>query len=338
MAPRALIVGFAGSELTVADSAYLADVEPWGVIIFARNVVDRDQLTNLTGQIRECLARPDAPIFVDQEGGRVQRLSPPEWISYPPAADIADCYDDNHEKGLEAAYLCGRLISHDLNEVGITSPCLPVLDVPVDHADPVIGTRAYGLNARTVTALAWAAAYGVAEGGCLPVVKHIPGHGRALCDSHHALPCVDTDHKTLVASDFEPFRLLNSLPIAMTGHVVFSEYDREQPATLSRTIIRKVIRELIGFDGLLMTDDISMNALGGAIDTRASSALAAGCDVILHCNGDAYEMAELAECVNELSGRALERAELALKTRREPDVFDVGAARARLSDLLSDWN
>lgn len=334
MPPRALIVGLEGLLLSQGERAYLERTQPWGVILFARNVESPDQLCELSREIRDALSRPDAPILIDQEGGRVQRMGPPHWPAYPSAQRIGALFRDNPEAGLEAAHLAGQLIAWDLRSAGINVACLPVLDLGLAGADQVIGDRAYDADPAIVAELGRAAATGVRAGGCLEVIKHMPGHGRALCDSHHELPRVDVDINTLRQTDFAPFKALNDLPLAMSAHVVYSAIDRDRPATVSPTIINQVIRGEIGFDGLLMTDDLSMQALSGAIDERAAASLAAGCDIALHCNGVAGEMERLGS-LPYLSGRALERAERALAALVEPDATGPPPSHARLDALLS---
>ena len=225
-------------------------------------------------------------MLVDQEGGRVQRLGPPHWPAYPPGARYGEIYDRDPTSGLAAARLAGHLIAADLKPLGIDVDCLPIADLPVAGGDPVIGDRAYGREPEKVAAIAGAVADGLEAGGVLPVLKHLPGHGRATADSHHKLPVVDADRATLESTDFAAFKPLAGLPLGMTAHVVFSAIDPVAPATTSVTIVRQVIRGLIGFQGLLMSDDVSMNALSGTIAERSRDALAAGCDVVLHCNGD----------------------------------------------------
>ncbi|NND48627.1 MAG: beta-N-acetylhexosaminidase [Rhizobiales bacterium] len=338
MPPRALIVGLAGARLSAAERAYLEGADPWGVILFARNVESPDQLKELTAEIRDGLSRADAPILIDQEGGRVQRMGPPHWPAYPAGRRIGELYTIDPQAGLEAAHLAGRLIATDLAGAGINVACIPLLDLRLEGMDQVIGDRAYDSDPEIVTALGRAAAEGVRAGGCLPVIKHMPGHGRVLCDTHYALPVVDLAAHQLRRTDFAPFRELRALPLGMSAHVVYSAFDSERPATVSPSIITQVIRSEIGFDGLLMTDDISMQALDGAVEQRACAALAAGCDIVLHCNGDAHEMERLAEAVPHLSGRALERAEAALAALDGPAAPAAPAADVtyeRLQALLA---
>jgi beta-N-acetylhexosaminidase len=335
MAPAAFITGIAGLSPTPDERAFLRECDPWGLILFARNVKDPQQVAELTRSLRDVLGR-DAPIFVDQEGGRVQRLGPPHWPAYPPGICYGRLYDRDQERGRSAARLGSRLIAYDLHAVGIDADCLPLADVPVSHADPVIGDRAYGDSPEKVAVLAAEVAAGLLEGGVLPVLKHIPGHGRATADSHAKLPVVDTERATLEGTDFAAFRPLAHLRMAMTAHVVFSALDPLAPATTSATIISQVIRDFIGFDGLLMSDDVSMGALSGTIGERTSAALAAGCDIVLHCNGRMDEMQEVAAAAGTLSGRAAERADSALAQRKIAGEFDIGAARARFADLMRD--
>lgn len=334
MAQRAFITGLAGPVLSPVEREFFRAAQPWGFILFKRNVENPEQVRRLAGELRESVERTAAPILIDQEGGRVQRLGPPHWPAYPPGAIYGALYDINVGLGLEAARLGARLIASDLLEVGITVDCLPLADVPVEGADRVIGDRAYGRTPEKVAAIAGAVADGLMDGGVLPVVKHIPGHGRARVDSHEGLPTVETDRSTLDVTDFAAFRPLAGLPCAMTAHVVFSAIDPATPATTSATIVQEVIRESIGFRGLLMSDDISMGALSGTIAERSVAAIRAGCDVVLHCNGSLAEMQAVAEAVPLLSGSAKQRAHAALAARPSPREFDISEARERFNDLL----
>jgi beta-N-acetylhexosaminidase len=329
---KALITDAKGLALSADERAFFRDADPWGFIIFKRNVNAPDQLRALTESMRESVGR-EAPILVDQEGGRVQRLGPPHWPKYPPGAVYGALYDVDRKEGLRAAWLGARLIAHDLRDVGIDVDCLPLADVPVSEADPVIGNRAYGTTAVKVATVAAAVAEGLLAGGVLPVLKHIPGHGRATADSHHALPVVATDAKTLQSTDFAAFRPLAKLPLGMTAHVVFTAIDPVAPATTSVTMVQQVIRGDIGFDGLLMSDDISMNALSGTLAERARASLAAGCDVVLHCNGSFAKRREVADACPPLSGEGKRRAGAALAMRRAPAPFDVAAAREEFAAM-----
>lgn len=333
MAVRAFICGLAGTDISPEERAFLRRSDPFGLIVFRRNVDSPEQLAALTASFRDIVGR-DAPVLVDQEGGRVQRLGPPHWPAYPTGAAYAALYEADRRAGLEAVKLGGRLIAHDLRKVGIDVDCLPVADVPVQGADAVIGDRAFGTTPAQVAALAGAQAEGLLAGGVLPVLKHLPGHGRATADSHLRLPVVDTIRATLEATDFAAFRPLSSLPIGMTAHVVFSAIDAAQPATTSAIMIGDVIRGSIGFDGLLMSDDVSMGALSGTLAERSRLAVAAGCDLVLHCNGRLEEMEEVAASIPLLAGDALRRADRALALRHVSDGFDENAARSRFSELM----
>jgi beta-N-acetylhexosaminidase len=335
MAVRAFITGLAGTTLSPAERAFVREREPWGFIIFKRNVETPSQLSRLIASVRDAVGR-DAPVLIDQEGGRVQRLGPPHWPSYPPGAAYGRLYDRGATAGIRAAYLGARLIAADLADVGIDVDCLPLADVPTTGADPIIGDRAYGRSAEKVTVLARAVADGLLAGGVLPVLKHIPGHGRATADSHHALPVVETDQETLRESDFAAFRPFSDLPLGMTAHVVYTAIDPIAPATTSVTLVRDVIRGWLGFAGLLMSDDISMGALSGSLEARARSAIAAGCDVVLHCNGELAEMQAVASAVPVLTGEAAARADAALGRRGKVRKEDLAALRAEWAALISE--
>ena len=335
MASRAFITGVSGLELDAAERQFIAETCPWGFILFKRNVDTPAQVSALVKELRDCIGEADAPVLIDQEGGRVARLGPPHWPVYPPGAVFGALYDLDPALGLNAARLSSRLIAADLTDLGISVDCLPLADVPVAGADAVIGNRAYGTEPAKVAAIARAVTEGLEQGGVLPVLKHIPGHGRAAADSHFRLPTVDTSKDELERTDFAAFQPLADLPMAMTAHVVFSALDPTHPATTSATIIRQVIRGLIGFQGLLMSDDVSMNALAGSIAERTSAIVNAGCDMVLHCNGKLDEMRDVARETPELAGEALDRARRALALRRKPEAFDRQAARAEL-DALTD--
>jgi beta-N-acetylhexosaminidase len=333
----AFISGCAGTELTAAERAFFRDAAPWGLILFARNCLDKAQIRALVADFREVVGRTDAPVLIDQEGGRVQRLKPPIWPAYPPAAALGRLFDRDEERGRRAAFLLGRLIGEDLDELGITVDCVPVLDIRVPQAHDIIGDRAYGATPAKVVALARALSEGLSEAGVAPVMKHIPGHGRALSDSHFDLPAVNASLKEMSVTDFAPFRGLNTLPMAMTAHVVYVAIDTEAPATLSAVLIDAVIRRSIGFDGLLMSDDLSMGALSGSLGERTVGALRAGCDVALHCNGQMDEMEAVAAAVPALGSRAADRAVAALSwaNRRETDIVGVRAEFAELMDAAA---
>ena len=335
MAPRAFICGLAGPTLSADEERFLREAEPWGLILFARNIQSPGQLVRLTASVRNALGR-NAAILVDQEGGRVQRLGPPHWPSYPPGATYGRIYDQSAEKAGRAAYIGARLMAADLLAVGIDVDCLPIADVRVAGASDVIGDRAYGETPEKVAAIARCVAAGLLSGGVLPVLKHIPGHGRATIDSHGGLPVVETDRSTLEASDFAAFRPLADLPLGMTAHVVYTAIDHLAPATTSVTVIRDVIRGGLNFSGLLMSDDISMGALSGSLESRSRAAIAAGCDLVLHCNGDRDEMEAVAASVPALAGRAAERAQSALEQRKTNDEHEAAALRLEWAALLAD--
>ena len=334
MSSRAFITGISGLELNDAEREFIRAERPWGFILFRRNIETPEQVSKLVHELRNIVGAPDAPVLIDQEGGRVQRLGPPHWPVYPPGAVFGALYDIDPALGLGAARLSSRLISADLMDLGITVDCLPLADVPVEGSDAVIGNRAYGTEPGKVAAIARAVTDGLEQGGILPVLKHIPGHGRATADSHLRLPTVDTAKSELERTDFAAFQPLADLPMAMTAHVVFSALDPVHPATTSATIIAEVIRGVIGFQGLLMSDDVSMNALAGSIAERTRAIVTAGCDIVLHCNGKLEEMREVARETPELTGIALERAERALASRKPPQPFDRQAGWAELEALM----
>ncbi|HEY8126238.1 MAG TPA: beta-N-acetylhexosaminidase [Methylocystis sp.] len=322
---RAFICGLKGLTLEADERAFLRDAAPWGVILFRRNVDAPEQIAQLTADIRDALGR-HAPILVDQEGGRVQRLGPPHWRAYPAAARFEQA-GANPAQAERLAWLGARLIAHDLRSVGIDVDCLPVLDAPAEGSHNIIGDRAYSRDPARVAAIGRAAAEGLMAGGVAPVMKHIPGHGRARADSHLELPVVKASREDLELIDFAPFKANADLPMAMSAHVVYTAIDPTAPGTLSQAVIGDIIRGCIGFDGLLMTDDLSMKALSGSFRLRAERAIGAGCDVVLHCNGDLAEAWPVAEGAPPLSGRALARAEKALECVRRPvEPFDVAEA------------
>jgi beta-N-acetylhexosaminidase len=301
------ICGLEGLIISPEERAFLAEQQPYGVILFARNVEDPRQLSALCSDIKSILTHPFTSILIDQEGGRVARMKPPHWRAYPPAKRFADMAE-NIEKAERAVYLNALLIASELRSVGITTDCAPLADVLAPECHDVIGDRAFGTDPQQVAQLARAQAKGLMDGGILPVLKHIPGHGRATADSHEALPVVTTSLAQLEACDFIPFRELADLPLAMTAHIIYEALDGERPATTSPTVIR-FIRRQIGFEGLLMSDDLSMKALTGSMSERAADTLIAGCDLVLHCNGKMDEMKQVATACGPLIGEALERAE-----------------------------
>jgi len=336
MKTRAFIAGCSGYELTADEIAFFREAAPWGFILFRRNIDNPEQVRALCASLREAVGREEAPVLIDQEGGRVQRMGPPHWPKYPSGATYGAVHANDPLVQRELARLGARLIAHDLRAVGVTVDCLPVLDVPSPGAHDVIGDRAYGRTPDKVAVLGRAAAEGLLAGGVLPVIKHIPGHGRAGADSHLALPVVDASREELERHDFAPFRMLADMPLAMTAHVVYTALDPERPATTSPIVIRDIIRGHIGYDGLLMTDDLSMKALSGSFREKTEAAFAAGCDMALHCNGEMEEMSAVAEASPVLEGEALRRAAVALgRIRHEPEPLDPVDARARLDAALA---
>jgi beta-N-acetylhexosaminidase len=331
----AFICGCAATMLTPDERALFTDVRPWGLILFQRNIASAEQVQELVGSFRDAVGDDDAPVLIDQEGGRVQRLGPPSWPSYPPARSFGALYRSDKVAALKALRQTARLMADDLHGLGITVDCLPVLDVPQSGSHPVIGDRAYGDSPESVAVLGQAAIAGLMDGGVLAVIKHIPGHGRATSDSHDELPVVEASLPELRASDFVPFAAHASAPMAMTAHIVYPSIDPKNPATLSRRVL-EMVRNDMGFDGLLMTDDLSMRALSGSLGERVRRSREAGCDMLLHCNGQFAEMVAVAQASGELAGQALERADRARSSRRPPLPFDRAEALARLNQLMSE--
>jgi beta-N-acetylhexosaminidase len=334
VAVSAFITGLAGTKLTSAERSFLREASPWGLILFKRNIATPDQVAALVKDFRDTIGRDNAPVLIDQEGGRVSRLVPPHWPDYPPGAAYGRIYQHDPSMGLTAARLGAHLIAADLNALGITVDCVPIADVPTVGADPIIGDRAYGTTVRQVVDIARAFAQGLMAGGVLPVLKHIPGHGRASVDSHVKLPLVETEHAILAETDFAAFRELADLPLGMTAHVVYAAIDSDHPATTSAIMIKDVIRSFIGFDGALMTDDIAMGALSGSISERSRAAFVAGCDLILHCNGNLQQMQQVAASSPVLDGAAAERAAAALRAGAKPEPLDLAAARAQFAGMM----
>ena len=332
----AFISGCSGPVLSTAERDFFARTNPWGLILFKRNCETPEQLKRLTSDFRDAVGRKTAPVFIDQEGGRVQRLGPPSnaWRRYPAARAYGEAFNASALVGLRAARNVGRLMAEDLIAAGITANCVPVLDVPQPGAHEIVGNRAYSDRIEAIMALARAHAAGFSDGGVLPVIKHIPGHGRARADSHLELPVVDATRAELEAVDFPPFAAMADAPMAMTAHVVYTAIDKTAPATLSKKVISSVIRKQIGFRGLLMTDDLSMKALTGSYAEKTRRALDAGCDIVLHCNGEMTQMEEVAAAAGALKGKALSRAKAALKAARKPQPFDRKMALKDLEAVL----
>lgn len=327
MAARAVVLSCEGPELSAAEARFFADADPWGFILFARNIVEPEQVRRLTDALRATVGRA-APVLVDQEGGRVARMRGPSWRDWPPALDECARFDGRAAR-VRAMHLRYALIADELRAVGIDVNCAPVLDLAGEATHPVLRNRCYGSTAEEVAAIGRAVADGLAAGGVLPVIKHMPGQGRAGLDSHQALPIVEADLETLERVDFAPFRALADLPMAMTAHVVYTALDPDAPGTQSPAVVR-AIRERIRFDGLLLTDDLSMQALAGPCGQRAERALSAGCDIVLHCNARRDEMEAVVAAVPRLGGAAERRATRAEASRAHPGA-------AGLADLAAEF-
>ena len=335
MSVRAVIFGCDGYELTPAERALFEAVKPWGFILFQRNCGSPEQVRRLTDDLRACAGRPTAPILIDQEGGRVQRLRGEHWRKRPAAASFGSISRQNPGAARDLAYDNARVMAAELLDLGVNVDCTPCIDLPVEGSHDIIGDRAFGRDPWLVASLGQAVIDGMLDSGVLPVIKHIPGHGRARADSHLELPVVDTPRTELERSDFAPFRALAQAPLGMTAHVVYTDIDATSPATTSKRVIDEIVRGFIGFDGVLMTDDLTMKALKGSATDRVQAAIAAGCDLVLHCSRDMDEMKEIAAVVPVLSGKALERTERALSMLKAPKPFVVADAQARVDAALS---
>ena len=333
---KAMILGCGGLELTDEERAFYAAERPWGFILFARNISERNQIKDLVADMRDCIGRADAPVLIDQEGGRVQRIKSPLVPDYPPASVIGEIDGKDPQVGERAAWLMGRLHALDLSVLGINVNCVPVLDVPVKGGHDVIGNRAFSRDPQAVVRLGRTMMDGLRAGGVLPVIKHMPGHGRAMVDSHLSLPVVDATIEELSAVDFVPFAAMSDAPMAMTAHIVFTSIDPDHPATSSQRIISEIVRSKLGFDGLLMSDDVSMKALSGDFASKADAIFDAGCDVILHCNGDFEEMSEISAHTPVLRDAALERADRVMKMFGGVDSESENALRAEFEGLIAE--
>lgn len=330
----AAIFGMAGVGLTPEEIIFFSRIKPFGFILFARNCESPEQIKSLVRQLKEISGRDNLPILIDQEGGRVARLKQPHFPAFPPAGEFAELAQKDMEAAKKATYLNSRLIAHELYNLGITVNCAPLADIPIEGAHDVIGDRAFGKTAQQVSELANSFAQGLADGGVISVLKHIPGHGRACSDSHHELPVVDTSLEILRKTDFVPFKALSHLPMAMTAHVLYTSIDAEKMATVSPRAIA-LIRDELTFDGLLMSDDLSMKAMQGDFTKRTQDVLEAGCDVVLHCNGDMSEMLEIERGLVPLVGKSLERAEKAMSGAGKTKEFNVVEARVSVNNLLN---
>ena len=334
MAPRATILGCTGTALDAGERRFLADTDPAGFILFTRNCESPAQTRALIAALREAVGRADAPVLIDQEGGRVARLGPPHWRVPPAPAALGALAEIDAPAGARAAWLNARLVAADLFALGITVNCVPVLDLRFPGASKVVGDRSFGADPPLVARLGRAVADGLRAGGIVPAIKHLPGHGRSEADSHAVLPQVDAPLEALRARDFAPFRALRDVPVGLTSHVCYAALDPERPGTLSAAVIGEAVRREIGFGGLLVSDDLSMGALTGPVGARAAAALAAGCDLALHCNGKRAEMEAVAAAVPRLGGRAMARFDRMLSQRRAPDEFDECGGLSELEALL----
>lgn len=331
---KAMILGCGGTRLSAEERDFFRAAQPWGFILFRRNVESLSQVRALTDAMRDVVGW-HAPVFVDQEGGTVRRLRPPLVRDYPAASAIGALYETSRAAACEAAFLSGRLMAADLVAAGIDCDCAPVLDIPPEPGAGFLADRAFGCDPDQVIALATAQAEGLKAGGVRPVIKHMPGHGRGLLNSHKRLPVVDAPLAALRETDFRPFREIRGITMAMTCHVLFAAIDPDNPASASRKLVEEVMRGEIGFDGLIISDDISMNALSGDIATRARAVAAAGVDIVLHCNGDMAEMRAVADEAPLLAGAALARAGHALGEPPEADDSDLAALARRFDDVLA---
>ena len=336
--PKACILSVTGPRLNTDEALFLAQANPWGVILMGRSIQTRDQVRILIDEIWAALGRA-CLVFVDQEGGRVRRLRPPEWPNFPAAASYASLYRASHDLGVEASFLGHLLMAHELESVGFHANCSPVLDLLHLEAHDIVGDRSFGDTPDMVVSLARAAIEGLHAGGVVSVIKHMPGHGRAKVDSHQSLPVVSATRDEL-ERDFAPFAALNDAPMAMTAHIAYEVLDKTSAATLSSRVIRDVIRGELAFDGLLMTDDLGMSALGGDLESRAKAALEAGCDIVLHCAGfDEGEevlsqMRRVAGACPPLDGLSMKRAQAAEAASLDKTEFDVEAGWVRFNELM----
>lgn len=334
---KPVIYGLSGPILTPDEAAFFREADPVGFILFRRNVIDRGQVRALTDALRSLTGRADVPILIDQEGGRVARMGPPEWPSFPAGPVFDRLYDRAPMSAIQAVRANAQALGLMLSEVGITVNCLPLLDVARPETTEAITTRAYGAEPMRVAAMGRATLEGLAAGGVVGVVKHMPGHGRAIVDTHYHLPTVIASAAEL-ESDLEPFRALASAPMGMTSHIVFEIWDRDRPATLSPVVVEEVIRRRIGFDGLLMTDDIDMKALTGSAGEKAAGAIAAGCDVVLDCWARMNEMVEIASRLGEIADRSRVRLDRAMGALQpgEGDFHELLATRDAFLALIDD--
>ncbi len=335
MPPRSFICGISGPVISREERKFLSRYDPAGIILFERNCDNPEQLKHLCDALREAVGRDNLLVLIDQEGGRVQRLKSPGWVEFPAAMEFGKAYRNDPNSGLEAVQLCYQLLAKQLTEHGVNGNCVPVLDLPQKGAHPIIGNRAYGNDPEQVIALGKEVIRSHLKQGVLPVMKHIPGHGRAQADSHLKLPIVDESAETLANWDYSPFHALRDCPAAMTAHILFTALDRENPVSLSKKIISRIIRGEIGFKGMLMSDDLSMGALSGKMYERTRNVLAAGCDLALHCNGRLPEMIEVADNAPVLESEGLSRYQLSLRHLGKSKPFDTDKAGRVLNQVLA---
>lgn len=334
--PSAIVYGCAGQSLSAEETAFFAKADPFGLILFRRNCNEPSQIIALIDSFRTAVGRPEAPVLIDQEGGRVQRLNPPHWDRLPPQRRIGLLAEQDEAAGLAAAHLLGRALAAQCAPLGVTVDCAPVVDLLLPGAHGVIGDRAFSADPALSAKLGRAVAEGLLAGGVMPIIKHIPGHGRALVDSHETLPVVDTDLANLDATDFAPFRALADLPMAMVAHVVYTAVDAAQPATVSTVLVETVLRGRLGFAGVLIADDIGMQALAGSLPERAAATLASGMDLTLHCSGILADMKAISQAVPAMGEAAWARWEAALaRVPSAPPLADAHRLAAELDALLS---
>ena len=337
--PTATIFTCAGLELSPNEEAFFKDVDPFGFILFADNIESPDQIRRLTDSMRKCVDREDAPILLDQEGGRVARLQPPQWRETLPAKSYGDLALKEKAAALRATWINGRLLAADLYDLGINVDCAPVLDLSIPGAHDVIGDRSFGSEPAEVIDLARAFSDGLMLGGVLAMIKHVPGHGRAMADSHKELPTVDLPREELERTDFAPFKGLADVPLAMTAHILFPQIDPDRPATTSPIVINEIVRGYIGYQGLIVSDDVTMAALSGSDRERAERTRAAGCDIVLHCYAELAQMREIAEGSREMEEHSVARwAAAQEKVKNAPVAADLNALLREHSELMESAN
>jgi len=334
----AAVLGCSGTSLTDEERSFFRDVSPAGFILFARNVDTPDQVRALVDDLRACIGSEDAPVLIDQEGGRVARLRPPHWPAFPPAGRFGELAHCDRDAAVEAVRLNARCIGGMVRSLGINVNCLPLLDLQQEGAHDIIGDRSFADDPEIVALLGRASCDGLMQAGVLPIIKHMPGHGRARSDTHETLPVVDASHRELSDSDFRPFQALSDMPLGMTAHIVYSALDASAPATTSAVVIHDIIRREIGFQGLLFTDDIGMKALGGPFGGRARAALDAGCDLVLHCSGDMAEMVETVTGCDQLTDQASQRLDTAMALVADFDPVDIDAEFEWVNELFNRFN